>query len=131
MERGTRRAADLTNPMIEARGAGSLGHHLRELSRHERLGWASVHRGSNHQNRTEILFETGRLSKARTLAERTVATSTKIKLHFIQSVPARTATAQGDLEVSRRSTGFLGDRSMLDAHNRATAGARARGLGLA
>ncbi|WP_087097160.1 AAA family ATPase [Nocardiopsis sp. JB363] len=130
MELGTRRGAELSNPMIEARGAGSLGHHLRELGRHEegmqvlersldrheRLGWASVHRDFNHQNRAEILFESGRLKKARALAEHTVTTSTKIKLHFIQSVLARIAAAQGDLETARRSAGSLGDRSMLDAH---------------
>ena len=131
MEEAIQETEEMANPMLEARGTANLGHYLRELGRHEeglrvledslerheRMGWASAHRAFNHQNQTEILFETAHLARARELAERAAATSpTRSKLHYIQTVLARIATAQGDLDAARRAAGPLGDRSLLGLH---------------
>ncbi|AFR10294.1 helix-turn-helix transcriptional regulator [Nocardiopsis alba] len=130
MELGTLLSVESADPMTEARGSGNLGHHLRELGRHEegmevleeslarhdRLGWASVHRAFNHQNVAEILFEMGRLGEARELSDRTrTAATERLRTHCVLTVLARTAAAQGDLEAARRATGPKGDRSMLNA----------------
>ncbi|OLT28267.1 LuxR family transcriptional regulator [Nocardiopsis sp. CNR-923] len=120
LQEGIRRAAANADPGLEARGAGNLGHFLRELGRHREglevleeslarhaaLGWASVHSTFNNQNRAEILFELGDLARAREIvtATRHVGRGSKNRW-YIQPVAARTAAAMGDLAAARRAAG--------------------------
>ncbi|WP_449406584.1 ATP-binding protein, partial [Nocardiopsis lucentensis] len=120
IEEGIRQAADNADPNMEARGAGNLGHFLRELGRHQEglevleeslarhaaLGWASVHSTFNNQNRAEIHFELGDLVRAREIvgATRNGHLATKNRW-YIQPVEARTAAAMGDLAAAREAAG--------------------------
>ncbi|MFD6951288.1 LuxR C-terminal-related transcriptional regulator [Nocardiopsis sp. NPDC060348] len=111
-------AAEISDPSLEARGAGNLGHFLRELghheeglavleeslARHEAMGWASVHKTFNHQNRAEIYFELGDLAGARRIVEAVLRTHPLSKhRYYVDAVLARSAAAQGDLPAARRA----------------------------
>ncbi|NYH54387.1 DNA-binding CsgD family transcriptional regulator [Nocardiopsis arvandica] len=111
-------AAEISDPSLEARGAGNLGHFLRELghheeglavleeslARHEAMGWASVHKTFNHQNRAEIYFELGDLAGARRIVEAVLRTHPLNKhRYYVDAVLVRAAAAQGDLAAARRA----------------------------
>ncbi|MFY7066501.1 ATP-binding protein [Nocardiopsis changdeensis] len=117
IEEAMRIAAEVSEPSLEARGAGNLGHFLRELgrheeglrvleeslARHEEMGWASVHKTFNHQNRAEIHFELGNLAEAREICEMILRTRGPVKdRSYVDAVLARSAAATGDLETARR-----------------------------
>lgn len=118
IEAGIRHGAATSDPSLEARGAGNLAHFLRELghhteglavleeslARHEAMGWASVHKTFNHQNRAEIHFELGNLAEARRIVEPILRNSSANTHHtYIDAVLARAAAAQGDLAAARRA----------------------------
>ncbi|MEE2040337.1 AAA family ATPase [Nocardiopsis sp. CT-R113] len=118
IEAGIRYGATSSDPSLEARGAGNLAHFLRELglhkegvavleeslARHESMGWASVHKTFNHQNRAEIHFELGNLAEARRIVEPILRTHSSNTHHtYIDAVLARAAAAQGDLATARRA----------------------------
>ncbi|WP_150253696.1 helix-turn-helix transcriptional regulator [Nocardiopsis deserti] len=130
IEAGIAHAAASSDPGLEARGAGNLGHFLRELghheeglavleeslARHEAMGWAAVHKTSNHQNRAEILFELGDLAKARRIVETVLRGRSSGKHRFyVEAVLARTAVAQGDLDTARRTTREPGRTAVLSS----------------
>ncbi|GAB3741494.1 ATP-binding protein [Nocardiopsis nanhaiensis] len=132
MEEGLRQAKELRQPHMEARGAGNLGHFLRELgyheeglrvleeslARHESLGWAPARKSFNYQNRAEILLDLGDLRETREVFRRYLDRDHRDlrHQHYILAVEARAAAAMGDLPAARAATGPVGDRSMLDAH---------------
>ncbi|WP_017581622.1 helix-turn-helix transcriptional regulator [Nocardiopsis valliformis] len=132
MERGLAEAKKLRQPHMEARGAGNLGHFLRELghheeglrvldeslARHESLGWAPAHKSFNHQNRAEIYLELGDLRQAREIFRLYLRSGQRNDKHqfYIQAVEARAAAAMGDTAAARDAAGPVGDRSMLDSH---------------
>ncbi len=121
IEEAMRTAAEVSEPSVEARGAGNLGHFLRELgrheeglkvleeslARHEEMGWASVHKTFNHQNRAEIHFELGHLSQAREICEMILRTRAPVKdRSYVDAVLARSAAAAGDLETALEVSGW-------------------------
>lgn len=144
VERGMAEAMELREPYMEARGAGNLGHFLRELghheeglrvleeslARHEALSWAPFHRSFNHQNRAEILFETGELRQSREVYRRYLSRNLgdRKHQHYMQAVEARAAAAMGDVVAARAEAGPSGDRSMLDAHRMDIVQLRTTGL---
>ncbi|MFD3686369.1 AAA family ATPase [Nocardiopsis sp. NPDC058631] len=118
IEAGIRHGAATSDPALEARGAGNLAHFLRELgrhteglavleeslARHEAMGWASVHKTFNHQNRAEIHFELGNLVEATRIVEPILRTHSSDTHHaYIDAVLARAAAARGDLATARRA----------------------------
>ncbi|MDE3724057.1 AAA family ATPase [Nocardiopsis sp. N85] len=130
IEEGMEIAAKLSQPSLQARGAGNLGHFLRELgrheeglrvleeslARHEEMGWASVHKTFNHQNRAEIHFELGDLRQAREICEMILRTRATVKdRSYVDAVLARSAAATGDLETARRVSGWAREDRVLDA----------------
>ncbi|ADH66370.1 MULTISPECIES: helix-turn-helix transcriptional regulator [Nocardiopsis] len=131
IEAAIRYAAEIRDPALEARGAGNLGHFLRELghheeglavleeslARHEAMGWAAVHKTFNHQNRAEIHFELGDLAKARGILETVLRSHPSSKHRFyVDAVLARTAAAQGDPEAARRAMRVSGRADALASH---------------
>ncbi|WP_431869051.1 helix-turn-helix transcriptional regulator [Nocardiopsis eucommiae] len=144
VERGMAEAIELREPYMEARGAGNLAHFLRELghheeglrvleeslARHEAWGWAPYHRSFHHQNRAEILFETGDLRQSREVHRRHLARrhGDDKHQHYVQAVEARAAAAMGDAVAARAEAGPSGDRSMLDAHRMDVVQLRTTGL---
>lgn len=131
IEAAIRYAAEVRDPSLEARGAGNLGHFLRELghheeglavleeslARHEAMGWAAVHKTFNHQNRAEIHFELGNLVKARGILETVLRSHPSSKHRFyVDAVLARTAAAQGDPEAARRTMRVSGRADALASH---------------
>lgn len=131
IEAAIRYAAEIRDPSLEARGAGNLGHFLRELghheeglavleeslARHEAMGWAAVHKTFNHQNRAEIHFELGDLAKARGILETVLRSHPSSKHRFyVDAVLARTAAAQGDPEAARRTMRVSGRADALASH---------------
>lgn len=144
MEQGLTEAKELRQPHMEARGAGNLGHFLRELghheegmrvldeslARHESLGWAPARKSFNHQNRAEILLELGDLRGTREIFRLYLSRDQRDgkHLHYIQAVEARAAAAMGDAAAARAAAGPKGDRSLLEAHRMNIVQLRAMGL---
>ncbi|WP_082166767.1 helix-turn-helix transcriptional regulator [Nocardiopsis sp. RV163] len=131
IEAGIAHAARTSDPVLEARGAGNLGHFLRELghheeglavleeslARHEAMGWAAVHKTFNHQNRAEIHFELGDLAEVRRIMEAVSRGRSPGKYRFyVDAVLARAAAAQGDLEAARRVLREAGWDDVLSSH---------------
>ncbi|WP_436887088.1 helix-turn-helix transcriptional regulator [Nocardiopsis dassonvillei] len=123
-------AAEVSEPSLEARGAGNLGHFLRELGRHEEglrvleesldrhkeMGWASVHETFNHQNRAEIHFELGHLAEARAICEKILRTRGPLKdRSYVDAVLARSAAAMGDLDTALTVSGWSRSGRLTDA----------------